>query len=88
MQDGLVDFDARLASLETQAVALGPDATEEYHGLLDDLMEGRRRFVAEVERHRSMLDADWRSHREDVAERYVELRESLDEAYEEVLEEA
>jgi hypothetical protein len=88
MQDGLVDFDVRLASLKTQAEALGPDAVEEYHGCLDGLMEDRRLFVAEVNRHHSMLDADWRDHREDVAEMYVELRESLDEAYEEVLEAA
>ena len=88
MQAGLRDFDERLASLETQATALGPDAIEEYHGSLDGLMEQRRAFAAELEKHATMLDADWRDHREDVAEMYVALREDLDQAYEEVVEEA
>jgi len=88
MQAGLNDFDARLASLETQAEALGPDAVAEYHGCLDGLMQGRREFAAELERHHSMLADDWSDHREAVAEMYVDLREDLDAAYEEVVEEA
>jgi hypothetical protein len=88
MQAGLRDFDSRLASLETQAEALGPDAVEEYHGCLDKLMAQRREFAAEFERHRSLLADDWRSQRENVADMYVELREDLDEAFEEVVEEA
>jgi hypothetical protein len=88
MQAGLNDFDFRLETLKQEAAALGPDALEEYHGCLDDLMEERREFVAEFEQLRSMMSDDWRDHREDVAEKYLALRENLDEAYEEVVEEA
>ena len=88
MQAGLIDFDERLASLEVQAEVLGPDALEEYHGCLDGLMQGRREFAAELELHRSMLSDAWRDHREGVADMYVELREDLDAAYEDVVEEA
>jgi hypothetical protein len=88
MQAGLRDFDARLASLKTQAEALGPDAVEEYGECLEELTRDRAAFAAEVEKHRSMLADEWRAHREDVAEQYVDLRENLDEAYEEVVEEA
>lgn len=88
MQAGMRDFDTRLASMKTQAQALGPDAVEEYHGFLSELEAQRREFAAEVEKHKTMLADDWRDHREDVAELYIELREELDEAYEEVVEEA
>jgi hypothetical protein len=88
MAAGLRDFDLRLESMKLEAAALGPDAIEEYHGCLDNLMEGRRAFKAELERSRSMMADEWSDHREDVAEQYVALRENLDEAYEEVVEEA
>ncbi|HTE06323.1 MAG TPA: hypothetical protein VK824_09020 [Planctomycetota bacterium] len=88
MEAGMRDFDARLASLKVEAEKLGPDAVEEYHGCLDELMEKRRVFAAEVEKHRSMLADDWRKRREHVAETYIDLRESLDEAYDEVVDEA
>ena len=58
LQAGLLDFDERLAALEIQATALGPDATEECHGSLDGLMEQRRAFAAELEKHATMLDAE------------------------------
>jgi hypothetical protein len=88
MEAGLRDFDLRLESMRQEAAALGPDAIEEYHAALDDLMEERRAFVAELERSRSMLADDWRDHQEDVAEQFIALRDELDEAYEEVVEEA
>lgn len=88
MQAGLRDFDLRLASLKTQAEALGPDAVEEYHSFLDSLMEARREFAATMQRHDALLASDWDDQREDVAEMYGELRDDLDQAFEEVLEEA
>ena len=88
MDAGLRDFDVRLKSMELEANTLGPDALEEYHAALDDLMQKRRAFEGELARHRAMLDDDWRDHREDVADRYVHLREELDDTYEEVVEEA
>jgi len=88
MEAGLRDFDLRVESMRQEAAALGPDALEEYHGCLDDLMEERRAFKAEFERTRSMMADEWEDHREDVAEKYLALREDLDEAYEEVVEEA
>ncbi len=88
MNAGLADFDTRLASLQTQAEALGPDAIEEYHDCLDGLMQQRRTCAAEIERHSAMLAGDWSDHREDVAEMYVDLRNSLDDAFDEVVEEA
>ena len=88
MDAGLRDFDVRLKSMELEANSLGPDALEEYHAALDDLMQKRRSFEGELARHRAMLDDDWRDNREDVAEAYEKLREELDETYEEVVEEA
>ena len=88
MEAGLRDFDQRLESMKTEAAALGPDAVDEYHDALNGLMEDRREFVAEFDRHRSMLEDDWRDHREDVAELYVDMRDDLDDAYEQVVEEA
>jgi hypothetical protein len=87
MRSGLRDFDTRLASLKTEAEALGPASVEEYHDSLDELQEGRRVFAAEIERHDAMLAPEWRSHRESVAEMYEELREDLDDAYESVVDE-
>jgi len=88
MDAGLRDFDARLDALKVQAEKLGPDAIEEYHDHLDDLSRQRREFGAEVEKHRTMLADEWRKHREDVAEMYVDLRKSLDDAYEDVVDKA
>ena len=88
MDAGLRDFDVRLKSMELEANSLGPEALEEYHAALDDLMQKRRSFEGELARHRAMLDDDWRNNREDVAEAYESLREELDETYEEVVEEA
>jgi len=88
MKSGLRDFDAHLASLKLEADKLGPDAVKEYHGSLDGLMEGRRKFAAELERHDAMLADDWRGNREHVAEMYVDLREELDDAYKNVVDEA
>lgn len=88
MVAGLADFDARLESMKKEAVALGPDAVDEYQDAVEDLLLERKAFAAEFERHRAMMSDDWRSNREDVAEQYVELRENLDQAYEEVVEEA
>jgi hypothetical protein len=88
MDAGLRDFDVRLKSMELEANSLGPDALEEYHAALDDLMQKRRAFEGELARHRAMLEDEWRDHREDVAESYVDLRDELDDTYEEVVEEA
>jgi hypothetical protein len=88
MEAGMRDFDARLDALKVQADKLGPDAIKEYHDHLDDLAKQRREFGAEVEKHRTMLADEWRRHREDVAEMYVDLRKSLDDAYEDVVDEA
>jgi hypothetical protein len=88
MDAGLRDFDERLHSMELEANALGPDALEEYHDHLDDLMQKRRSFDGELARSRAMLEDEWRKHREDVAEKYVDLREDLDDVYDEVVEEA
>lgn len=88
MDAGLRDFDVRLKSMELEANTLGPEALEEYHAALDDLMQKRRAFEGELARHRAMLDDDWRDQREDVAEAYVDLRDELDDTYEEIVEEA
>jgi len=88
MDAGLRDFDSRLDALKVQAEKLGPDAVEEYHSHLDELAAKRREFGAEVEKHKTMLADDWRKEREDVAEDYVDLRQCLDDAYEDVIDEA
>ncbi len=88
MQAGMREFDQRLVSLQAQAEALGPDAMEEYADDLEDLTAQRRAFEAEVEKHDAMLGGEWRDHREDVAEQSIELRESLDDAFEDVVDES
>ena len=88
MEAGLRDFDTRLVSLKLQAENLGADALDEFHDHVDDLMEQRRVFDAELQRHRSMLAEDWREHREDVGEMYNSLRENLDEAFADVIDAA
>lgn len=88
MDAGLRDFDERVHSMELEANALGPDAVEEYHDKLADLMEERREFDGELARSRAMLEDEWRKHREDVAEKYVDLREELDDVYDDIVDEA
>jgi hypothetical protein len=87
MHDGLNDFDMQLKQLELQATKLGPDSLEEYHERIDKLQAQRREFAAELAAHDAMLADEWRKHRENVADHYVDLREELDETYDEVIEE-
>ena len=88
MDAGLRDFDEKVHSMELEANALGPDAVEEYHDKLAGLMKERREFDGELARSRAMLEDEWRKHREDVAEKYVDLREELDDVYDDVVDEA
>jgi broad specificity phosphatase PhoE len=87
IKSGIRDFDEQLQSMEREAEALGPDAREEFYGDLEQLRDQRAEFAAEFERLSSMLDEDWRDHKETVAEMYMDLREALDDTFDEVVEE-
>ena len=87
MDAGLADVDKRTAELEARAQTLGQDAIEELHDQLDAVAKNRTDFVNEMARMRAALDEDWTDRREDVVDAFDELRESLDDAYEEVFEE-
>ncbi len=88
MSAGLADVDKRTAELEVRAQSLGHEAIEELHDQLDDVTECRTDFVNELARLRAALDKDWEDRREDVVEAFETLRGKLDNAYEEVFEEA
>jgi hypothetical protein len=88
MDAGLVDVDRRKLELEQRAETLGQDAIDELHDREAELVEKRTKFVNEMARLRAALDADWKDRRDDVVDAFKDLREELDNAYEEVLEEA
>jgi type IV pilus biogenesis protein CpaD/CtpE len=88
MDAGLVDVDRRRLELEQRAEVLGQDAIDELHDREAELAEARTKFVNELARLRASLDADWKARGEDTVEAFEDLRGELDNAYEEVLEEA
>jgi hypothetical protein len=88
MDAGLVDVDRRRVELEQRAQVLGQDAIEELHDREPELAEARTKFVNELARLRASLDADWKDRGDDTVDAFEDLRQELDNAYEEVLEEA
>ena len=88
MDAGLADVDRRQAELEQRAQTLGKDAIEELRDREPGLIEKRTKLVNELAALKASLDTNWKSHRDDVVDAFDELRESLDKAYEEVLEES
>jgi hypothetical protein len=88
MDAGLADVDRRKVELEQRAEVLGQNAIEELHDREAELTEKRTKFVNELARLRASLEADYPDRREDVVDAYENLRDELDNAYEEVLEEA
>ena len=88
MEAGLLDVDKRREQLEARAETLGQDAIDELHDHEADLSKLRTEFVNDLTKLRAALDADWKDRRDDTVDSFEELRDSLDEAYDEVLDEA
>lgn len=87
MEAGYRDFEAQLENLRLQANQIGQDAIEEFHDHMDGIAETRTRFEAELARLDSTLERDWPERREEVAELYLELRDKLTDAYDDVIDE-
>ena len=87
MDAGLADVDKRREQLEARAQTLGQDAIDELHDHEAKLSKLRTEFVNELTKLRAALDADWKSRRDDTVDSFEDLRKSLDNAYEEVLDE-
>jgi DNA anti-recombination protein RmuC len=87
MDAGLADVDKRREQLEARAETLGQDAIDELHDHEAKLSKLRTEFVNELTKLRAALDADWKDRREDTVDSFEDLRKSLDNAYEEVLDE-
>ena|SRR6187549_3365771 len=87
MDAGLADVDKRRVQLEARAQTLGQDAIDEYHDRESKLSRLRTEFVNELAKLRAALDKDWKDRREDTVDAFEDLRDSLDKAYEEVLDE-
>lgn len=85
MQAGLRDFDERLRDLSSRANELGGETLEEYRDLEKDLIQEREAFANKLEKMDAALDDQWPEQREEVEAAYEDLRDSLDDAYEEVL---
>lgn len=86
MRAGLADYDERVDMLRDRANKLGGDVLSEFSDWQEDLAEKRVTFVNELERTEAVLAENWPDQREATLESYYEMRECLDEAYEEVLE--
>lgn len=85
---GLEDFDRRYRELRTRANELGGDTLDEFADWTDDLEQKRDVVQNELARMDTALDDEWPDRREATLEAYEDLRDCLDEAYEEVFEEA
>jgi hypothetical protein len=85
MDAGLADVDKRRAELEARAGTLGQEAIDELHEHEAKLSKLRTEFVNEMDKLRASLDKDWKGHREDTVEAFDDLRECLDKAYKDVL---
>ena len=88
MDAGLADVDKRREQLEARAQTLGQDAIDELHDQEAKLSKLRTEFVNEIAKLRASLDADWKDRRDDTVDAFEDLRDALDNAYEEVLDEA
>jgi len=88
MDAGLADVDKRREQLEARAETLGQDAIDELHDREAKLSKLRTEFVNELAKLRAALDKDWKDRRDDTVDSFEDLRDGLDNAYEEVLDEA
>lgn len=86
MHAGLQDFDERMSKLRERANELGGEPLAEFSDWAEDLEGKRVAFVNELVRTESALVDDWPERRSETLEAYYDLRECLDEAYEDVLE--
>ena len=86
MRAGLADFDQRMAQLRKRANELGGDHLSEFADWSTTLEEKRTSFNNELEQTKAVLANDWPDQRAATLECYYDLRECLDEAYNEVLE--
>ena len=87
IDDGLDDYDRRFYELRAMTGSLNEDARDEFTDYAEELESQRSIVKARLARLESALPEEWRDQREDVRDAYVDLRELLDEAFEDVTEE-
>lgn len=88
ISDGLRDFDARLSDLRARSNALNEDAREDFLDQYEDLSTQRIQVENELQRLEASLPTEWDGMRDDVLDDYLALREDLDDAHEDVFDEA
>lgn len=87
MRAGLENYDQLIADLRLRANELGGDALKEFSDWQEKLDGKRTTFVSELEKGHATLADDWGDQRQRTLDSYNDLRDCLDTAYEEVLEE-
>lgn len=85
MRDGLDDFDQQVESLRSRANDLGGESLSEFADCHETLSEKRREFENQLGIAKNALAENWPDERQETVDAYYGLRESLEEAYEEVL---
>lgn len=85
MQAGLDDFDQRFEALRERANDLGGSALGEFAEWTERLERQRADVRNALDKAEAALDDDWPKRRSEAVEAYEKLRNSLDEAYDEVL---
>ena len=86
MNAGLRDYDEGVERLRERANTLGGKNLGEFSKHSETLDEKRTRFVNEMQKVEVVLESEWPDQRKRTLKAYYDLRESLNEAYEEVLE--
>lgn len=86
MEAGLEDFEQRVSELRERSNELGGDTLAEFADHEEDLTEARVGFENQLEIAESALAEDWPDERSNTVECYYEMREDLEDAYEDVLE--
>ena len=86
MEANLQDFDTRYVQLQQRANELGGEPLEEFADYSDDLQSARDDFRNQLQKAESAMSEDWEDQREETIAEYREMRELLDNAYENILE--
>lgn len=86
MNMGLQDFDKRMTDLRSRANELGGEHLSEFAECEEELREARTSFESQLSIAENAMANDWPEERSETVRAYADLREDLDEAFEEVLE--
>ena len=85
MKMGLRDFDSRMTDLRTRANELGGEHLSDFAECETELREARTNFESQLSIAENSMAGDWPEERSETVKAYQELREDLDEAFEDVL---